>query len=69
VVTATARLLYQGHELGRTAKTFTNVSWSYTYVYWFNVPKWFRSGTYSACIAVRDPAGNSAQRCAAVRVR
>jgi hypothetical protein len=69
VVTATARLLYQGHELGRTAKTFTNVSWSYTYIYWFNVPRWFRSGSYRACIAARDPAGNSAERCATVRIR
>ena len=68
VVIATARLLYKGHELGRAAKTFTNVSWSYSYEYWFQVPKWFRIGTYSACIGARDPAGNSAQRCAPVRV-
>jgi hypothetical protein len=68
VVVATARLLYKGQELGRSAKTFTNVSWSYTYVYWFQLPKWFRTGMYSACIGARDPAGNSAQRCAPVKV-
>jgi hypothetical protein len=69
VVTTTARLLYQGHVLARTTTTLTNVSWSYTYVYWFRVPKWFRLGTYSACIAARDRAKNSVQRCAPVRVR
>ena len=45
-----------------------NVSWYDTYVYVFAVPKWFRTGTYGACIGARDPAGNSSQRCARVRV-
>ena len=69
-VTAQARLLYHGRTLLTSTKTFTDVDWSSVYVFWFDVPRTgVPTGKYSACVRATDMHGNSAQRCAVVRIR
>jgi hypothetical protein len=70
VVTAKARLLYHGKTLLSSTKTFTDVDWANVYVFWFDVPRTgVPTGKYSACVRATDMHGNSAQRCAVVRIR
>jgi hypothetical protein len=70
VVTAKARLLYHGKTLLSSTKTFTDVDWANVYVFWFDVPRsGVPTGKYSACVRATDMHGNSAQRCAVVRIR
>ena len=69
-VTAKARLLYHGKTLLSSTKTFTDVDWANVYVFWFDVPRaGVPTGKYSACVRATDMHGNSAQRCAVVRIR
>ena len=69
-VTANARLLYHGKTLLSSTKTFTDVDWANTYVFWFDVPRTgVPTGSYSACVRGTDMHGNSAQRCAGVKIR
>jgi hypothetical protein len=69
-VTAKARLLYRGRELLSSTKTFTEVDWANTYIFWFDVPRvGVPTGRYLACVRATDMHGNSAQRCANVTVR
>ncbi len=69
-VTAKARLLYHGKTLLSSTKTFTDVDWANVYVFWFDVPRTgVPTGRYSACVRATDVHGNSAQRCAIVRIR
>jgi hypothetical protein len=69
-VTATARLLYHRKTLLSSTRTFTDVDWANTYVFWFDVPRsGVPTGSYSACVRATDVHGNSAQRCATVRIR
>jgi hypothetical protein len=69
-VTAKARLLYHGKTLLTSTKTFTDVDWANVYVFWFDVPRTgVPTGKYSACVRATDMHGNSAQRCAVVRIR
>jgi hypothetical protein len=69
-VTAKARLLYHRKTLLSTTKTFTDVDWANVYVFWFDVPRTgVPTGRYSACVRATDLHGNSAQRCATVRIR
>jgi len=69
-VTAKARLLYHRKTLLSSTRTFTDVDWANTYVFWFDVPRaGVPTGNYSVCVRATDLHGNSAQRCAVVRIR
>jgi hypothetical protein len=69
-VTAKARLLYHGKTLLSSTKTFTDVDWANVYVFWFDVPRTgVPTGKYLACVRATDMHGNSAQRCAVVKIR
>jgi hypothetical protein len=69
IVTANARLLYRGRTLLTSSRTFTDVSWAYQYVFWFDVPRFATRGRYSACVRATDAHGNTAQSCARLTIR
>jgi len=54
---------------GERTRTFSDVAWSDTYVFWFDVPNRATAGRYSACVRATDAHGNSAQSCAPLVIR
>jgi hypothetical protein len=68
-VAVVARLLYHSTTLLTVKNTFTTVDWGIPFVFWFDVPRQVPAGRYTACVRATDPSGNSAQSCAAVKIR
>jgi hypothetical protein len=68
-VAVVARLVYHSTTLLTVKNTFTTVDWGIPFVFWFDVPRQVPTGRYTACVRATDPSGNSAQSCAAVKIR
>jgi hypothetical protein len=69
IVRANAGLYLGSRRLTHLALTVPTARFETTYYYKLLIPRAAPAGAYRVCLRVTDPSGNSARRCAPVRVR